>query len=79
MNRFALLLVVVLALPAAAQLDNNGTIYSRFGLGQRMLALSPQAASMGGADVSLFSTSYLSATNPANWSDQFYTRFTGGF
>jgi hypothetical protein len=58
------------ALPAEAQSPRNfGSVYSRFGLGERVTVPSSQSAMMGGAGVALRSATYTSLANPALWSD----------
>jgi len=75
-HRLSLLLLVVcvgvlVAAPIAeAQSTRNyGSVYSRFGVGERVVHPSSQAAMMGGAGVALRSATYTSLANPALWSD----------
>lgn len=72
--------VLLCTLPATAlaQSNGNGTIYSRFGLGELKTFASPQAQAMGGGGAGLRSLNYTSFSNPALWSDQVLTRFTIG-
>ena len=73
----ALLLATAAASPAAAQGQNNyGSIYSRYGLGERSDFGSSQGEMLGGAQVGLRSTLYNGLTNPALWSDQQVTTFS---
>ncbi len=65
-------------LSAQAQSLNDGSIYSRFGIGERQLFNSSKAQAMGGGGYALSSTIYANFANPASLSDQFYTRFAGG-
>lgn len=80
--RHGLIAMVVLlcTLPATAlaQSNGNGTIYSRFGLGELRTLASPQAQAMGGGGAGLRSLNYTSFSNPALWSDQVLTRFVIG-
>ena len=77
--RFSLLLLL-LALAASsptwAQNSNNyGSIYSRFGLGEREDFSSSQAAALGGLGVALRSGQYNGLANPALWADLAFTDF----
>lgn len=64
--------------PAAAQNTNDGSVYSRFGLGQRQTWLSGRSQAMGGGGLALSSSLYANPQNPASLSDQILTRFSGG-
>ncbi len=84
MPRFPLrLLVAALALPllataARAQGQNNyGSIYSRYGLGERVGLTSSQGAMLGRSGTSLRSN-LTNLTNPALWSDLGVTTFSAG-
>ncbi len=61
-----------LSAPAAlAQTNRNaGSVYSRFGVGERLSFASSQAEMMGGAAVAIRSGTYAGLANPALWSDQ---------
>lgn len=77
-------IAVVLALPcltlaAAAQGTDQGSVYSRFGLGERSLPFSPIGAAMGGGGFGLGGTSYASLANPAALADLSLTRALVGF
>ena len=61
-----------------AQSQNDGSIYSRFGLGERVTFFSSKSQAMGGGGYALSSTQYANLSNPASLSDQFFTRFSGG-
>jgi hypothetical protein len=74
----ALTLLPLLAPGAAAQSQNDGSIYSGYGLGTRYSFQSSQAQAMGGSGMALRSFNYISLDNPASWSDQFLVRFGGG-
>ncbi len=66
-----------LSLPVAAQGQNNyGSIYSRYGLGERYDFGSSQAEMLGGAQTAIRSTLYNGLANPALWADQQVTTFS---
>ena len=74
---------VVLALAALGAADaqaqgqnNYGSIYSRYGLGERVEHASSQAAMLGYSAVGLRTSTYAPLTNPALWSDQTVTTFS---
>lgn len=72
-------LLLLVSVSAQAQQSNDGSLYSRFGLGTMESVLSSQAEAMGGAGNALISPNYLSMSNPASWSSQILTRFIGSF
>jgi hypothetical protein len=73
--RLALLLVLGLgAQAAAAQSSGNGTVYSRFGVGELNTFASSQSEAMGGGATALRSLNYATLSNPALLSDQVLTR-----
>ena len=77
--RTSLLLALVLVGTTAVTAQSNrnyGTIYSRFGLGERLSFSSSQSEMMGGAAVALRSGTYAGIDNPALWSDQVLTQLT---
>lgn len=80
MHRVLALAAVFCALPvlAVAQTNGDGTIYSRFGLGELPTVASPQAQALGGGGAGLRTLNYTSVSNPALWSDQELTRFAAG-
>lgn len=71
------LLCAVTALPAQAQSNGEGSIYSRFGLGSLVEFSSSQSDALGGGAYALRSLNYNPDANPALWSDQVYTRLSG--
>lgn len=71
-------LLGVLPNAALAQSNGDGTIYSRFGLGQLNTFASPQVQAMGGGGAGLRTLNYTGFSNPALWSDQVLTRFVAG-
>jgi len=73
-----LLLSVLLTDFAVAQNSNDGSVYTRFGLGQRQTWLSAKSQAMGGGGLALSSSLYANPQNPASLSDQILTRFSGG-
>ena len=76
----ALLLAVFLGggAEAQAQTRGDGSIYSRFGLGELRSFSSAQAQAMGGGGLALRSLNYTNFANPALWSDQELTRLALG-
>lgn len=62
-----------------AQLSSDGSVYSRYGLGELNHFQSSQSQAMGGAGVALGMPNYLSASNPANWSNQVFTHFSANY
>ena len=72
----ALLLVLLSAGAARAQgLNDYGSVYSRFGVGERVGFSSSLSEAMGGAGVALRSGFYNGLANPALWADLDYTDF----
>ncbi|MEF8864987.1 MAG: hypothetical protein V5A20_04415 [Salinibacter sp.] len=63
--------------PAQAQSNGEGTIYSRFGVGSLVEFSSSQSDAMGGGGYALRSLNYNPDANPALWSDQVFTRLSG--
>lgn len=61
-------------LTATAQQNGDGSLYSRFGLGERFHFQSSQIQGMGGGGTALTSLNYVNLGNPATWSDQSLTR-----
>lgn len=67
----ALLLATLAAEPLYAQTpSNSGSVYSRFGVGERVGFGSSQSQQMGVAGTAIRSTTYTGLNNPALWSDQ---------
>ncbi len=75
-----LTLAVLMAAPTAvhAQEGTDGSIYSRYGLGQLGSFTSAQAHAMGGGGLALLSYNYANTANPASLSDQVLTRASLG-
>lgn len=69
-----LLALALLAVPASGQSNTDGSVYSRFGLGERSFFSSSQSLGMGGGGTALQSFNYANFANPALWSDQVFTR-----
>ncbi len=63
---------------AQAQGSYNGSLYSRYGLGERIGSASAQGAAMGGGGIGLVSLSYVQVGNPATLAEQILTRATAG-
>lgn len=72
------LLILMGTTCAMAQSRSDGSVYSRFGLGERAFFLSSQSQAMGHAGSALGSFRYSNIANPAGLSDQFFTRVNGG-
>lgn len=70
--------LLLLSLPAAAQNRGDGTVYSRFGVGQLNDFASSQVAALGGGGYALRSLNYTGFANPALWSDQLLVRASFG-
>lgn len=83
MRQIHLLLTVLLlfvSVPSShAQSQIDGSIYSRFALGQREAYHSAKSRAMGGGGFALRSIDFTNHANPASLSDQIFTRFSGGF
>ncbi len=73
-----LAIVFVAGSPVHAQTKGNGSVYSRFGLGQLDPFSSSQSQALGGGGYALRSLNYTPTDNPALWSDQVYTRLSAG-
>ena len=79
MRLAVLTLTVLVAAGAHAQGQNNyGSVYSRYGLGERIEFGSSQGSMLGYSGVGLRSGTYVQLTNPALWSDQAVTTFSAG-
>ena len=84
LSRRALLAPAVLLLSASAPLaahaqgSYTGSLYSRYGLGERVGSASAQGAAMGGGGIGLVSLSYVQVGNPATLAEQILTRATAG-
>lgn len=73
-----LLLTLGSILSAWGQDAGDGSIYSRFGIGELQTTSSAQARALGGDGVALRSLNYTNLSNPALWSDQVLTRVALG-
>ena len=79
MRLAAVALALTLSTGASAQGQNNyGSIYSLYGVGERIEVGTSQSAMMGHASTALRSGAYVPLTNPALWSDQVVTTFSAG-
>lgn len=72
------LVLIASTLPVWGQSAGDGSIYSRFGIGELQVIASSQAEAMGGHGVALRSLNYTNFSNPALWSDQVLTRASLG-
>lgn len=68
----------LLAPAASAQNTGDGSIYSRFGIGELQNFGSSQSQAMGGGGFALRSLNYVNLENPASWGDQVLTRAVAG-
>lgn len=64
--------------PAQAQSNGDGSPYSRFGIGTLTDFSSSQSQAMGEGGYAVRSLNYNPTANPSLWSDQVFTRLTGG-
>lgn len=74
-----LLLSGALVEQARAQSSPDGSLYSRFGIGELQSFSSSQIEAMGGVAPSMHSLNYLNFSNPGTWADQVLTRAAAGF
>lgn len=74
-----LLLAFLLPLTAFAQNSSDGSLYSRFGLGEIQSFSSAQGEALGHSGIALHSFNYLNISNPGTWADQVLTRASAGF
>lgn len=74
----AVFLLLLLASTATAQNSGDGTVYSRFGLGELETYASPQLEALGGRGIAVHSLNYVNFLNPASFSDQMLTRVAAG-
>ncbi|MGB3541641.1 hypothetical protein [Rubrivirga sp.] len=78
MRHLIILLAFVSASVFAQGQNNYGSIYSLYGLGERIEFGSSQASMLGHAGAGLRSSSYVNLSNPALWADQTVTTFSAG-
>src|SRR3990172_6869310 len=71
---FLLLLTVGGRLPAA-----NGSIYSRFGIGEITTSLSTRTTGMGGTGIALLTDGYINRANPSMLAYLSRTQYSGDF
>lgn len=76
MSSLGLLLILVTS--AAAQSRDDGSVYSRFGLGELRSFSSSQTQAMGGGGTAMWSYNYTNFDNPATWSRQLLVRAAVG-
>ncbi len=70
-------MVWVTAIDVQAQQVGDGSLYSRFGVGDLFSFESSQIQGMGGGGTALTSLNYVNMGNPATWSDQQLARLAG--
>ena len=63
---------------AVGQFREDGSVYSRFGLGELRSFSSSQTQAMGGGGTALWSYNYTNLDNPASWSRQVLVRAVAG-
>jgi len=68
---FGILALSVLPRVSLSQDLSDGSIYSRFGIGQRTHYSSARSLAMGGGGIGLASTRYTNFSNPAGFADRF--------
>ncbi|MFK7846353.1 MAG: hypothetical protein AB8G77_13730 [Rhodothermales bacterium] len=73
----AFILLICSAPNVQAQQNSDGSLYSRFGIGDLFQYHSAQIQGMGGGGTALTSLNYVNTGNPATWSDQQLTRISG--
>ena len=81
MMRRLLTLVLVsagLVSVASAQRAGEGSVYSRFGLGEMSPRYSSKSHALGGGGLAYSASSFVNLANPASLSDQVLTRLSGG-
>ena len=79
MSRYGLLIVLVgMTHTVHSQGRDDGSLYSRYGIGELTSFASSQAQALGGASTSLFSDDYMNFGNPATWSRQTLVRLAVG-
>ena len=74
----AFLTALILVCNVQGQGQDDGSFYSRYGIGELSSFASSQAQSLGGAGVGLFSYDYMNFSNPATWSRQTLVRVAAG-
>ncbi len=74
----ALSAVILIAGNVSGQSKANGSVYGGFGIGERRSIYTSQAQGMGVIGVATFTPGYLNVANPGAFSDQVFTRFSGG-
>jgi len=72
------LLPIVGTRASLAQSRSDGSVYARFGVGERKSFYSSQAQAMGVLGTALQGPAHLNLANPAAYADQYYTRFGAG-
>ena len=76
---FSLCLVLLVGLTdAQSQGRNDGSLYSRYGIGELYTFASSRARALGGDGIALFSHDYMNFANPGAWSRQSLVRVSTG-
>ncbi len=74
----ATLLALVQPCGVRAQQRSDGSVYSRFGIGELYSNTSSQIQALGGGGTALSTFNYVNLANPGTWADQVVTRLAGG-
>lgn len=72
-------LLLLAATPSFGQSSSDGSLYSRFGIGELQSFSSAQGDALGQSGFALHSLNYLNISNPGTWADQVLTRASAGF
>jgi hypothetical protein len=68
--------IVLILLPLLVE-AGAGSVYSRFGIGERRFFPSGRSAAMGGTSIALRGAAHINQINPATWSDIYVAQFSG--
>ncbi|NTW49982.1 MAG: hypothetical protein HGB19_09685 [Chlorobiales bacterium] len=71
--------VLLLLLCSHQVFAGNGSLYSRFGIGELQYNMTPQAVGMGGAGIAVSNPFYINRSNPATLSEISQVRLFGDF
>ncbi len=76
--RLMIALFLGTSLTAAAQSGQEGSVYSRFGLGELQSFYGSKRQALGGGGLAYGSSTFANLGNPASLSDQVFVRLSGG-
>ena len=71
--------IIYLIIITAGIVSAEGSIYTRYGLGDFYSAISARRVGLGGMGIALADQHYLGTFNPAGWNELLLTRFETGF